>query len=422
MTIGTIRLNQQNAELFSELNKELTSIQGQIGSGKAELKLSENLYDVAKLSAAEERKSESDQFIKNSRRAKNDLEVVDVALDRLQNLTIRLQELAVESANGTMSAAERERYIIEASMIKDEFFEVANQSDSFGNALFSGISGIQKPFVKDLSGAVTYEGSAINRTVNVAPGLPVQQNYSGREVFSNIPGSQSNFSVFNLIDNFVESLKIDLTSNSSSNLFSEGNTTDVVFPSSGAKADISFSISSNGVEQKIAATIYGNDYSKLVSDINTLTGSTGVTAALVNGNRIRLTSSGESVTLSKVSFSNFNPDTSKISILKNSSSDVIDEQISDFRLESGNIRSKITEAFEHFSTKRAEVGAGARRADESELAQQDILMHLEEDINDIKEADLAILLTQLESLMTNKEAAQATFTRITSKSLFDFLG
>ena len=48
MTIGTIRLNQQNAELFSELNKELTSIQGQIGSGKAELKLSENLYDVAK--------------------------------------------------------------------------------------------------------------------------------------------------------------------------------------------------------------------------------------------------------------------------------------------------------------------------------------------------------------------------------------
>jgi hypothetical protein len=47
---------------------------------------------------------------------------------------------------------------------------------------------------------------------------------------------------------------------------------------------------------------------------------------------------------------------------------------------------------------------------------------VEENISEIKEADLASLLTQIEFLMTNKEAAQATFTRITSKSLFDFLG
>ena len=68
------------------------------------------------------------------------------------------------------------------------------------------------------------------------------------------------------------------------------------------------------------------------------------------------------------------------------------------------------------------MGALARRAEENENAQQDVLMMLEENISDIKDADLAALLTQLEFLMTNKEAAQATFTRITSKSLFDFLG
>ena len=41
---------------------------------------------------------------------------------------------------------------------------------------------------------------------------------------------------------------------------------------------------------------------------------------------------------------------------------------------------------------------------------------------EIKDADLASILTQLEFLMTQKDAAQATFTRVTSKSLFDFLG
>ena len=66
--------------------------------------------------------------------------------------------------------------------------------------------------------------------------------------------------------------------------------------------------------------------------------------------------------------------------------------------------------------------ASARRAQESEISMQDILITLEEDISEIKDADLASILTQLEFLMTQKDAAQATFTRITSKSLFDFLG
>ena len=60
MTIGTPRLHQQNVELFAKLNKEMKSLQGQVGSGKADLKLSENLYDISKLSAAEEKKSETD--------------------------------------------------------------------------------------------------------------------------------------------------------------------------------------------------------------------------------------------------------------------------------------------------------------------------------------------------------------------------
>ena len=98
------------------------------------------------------------------------------------------------------------------------------------------------------------------------------------------------------------------------------------------------------------------------------------------------------------------------------------ERITDDRLQSSSINNKIMDAFELFSTARAQVSASSRMAQENEAAAQDILLTLEEDISDIKEADLASLLTQLEFLMTNKEAAQATFTRITSKSLFDFLG
>ena len=422
MVIGTIRLNQQNAELFSELNKELETIQTQVGSGKAELKLSEDLHDISKLSASEEKKSEVEQFVKNAKRARTDLELLDVAFDRLQNLSVRLQELAVESANGIMSAKERERYIVEAEMIKDEFLDVANQNDSFGNALFAGVSGVSTPFQKDLNGTVSYSGSSIARSIKVSQSLATQQNYAGSEVFLNVTSNTGTFSLFNLVDDFIESLKVDLTSVASSNLFSGSSSVDIMLPNTGPQADIEFVLSSNGVDQKITATIYGNDYSELVTKINAVTGSTAISAAMENGNRIRLSNSGDSATITSFKFSNFDADTTKIGIIRNIATDTVDEQISDDRLNSGKLRSNITNVFEHFASKRAEVGASARRAEENESAQQDILMMLEEDISDIKDADLAVLLTQLEFLMTNKEAAQATFTRITSKSLFDFLG
>lgn len=422
MVIGTIRLNQQNAELFSELNKELETIQTQVGSGKAELKLSEDLHDISKLSASEEKKSEVEQFVKNAKRARTDLELLDVAFDRLQNLSVRLQELAVESANGTMSAKERERYIVEAEMIKDEFLDVANQNDSFGNALFAGVSGVSTPFQKDLNGTVSYSGSSIARSIKVSQSLATQQNYAGSEVFLNVTSNTGSFSLFNLVDDFIDSLKVDLTSVASSNLFSGSSSVDIMLPNTGSQADIEFILSSNGVDQKITATIYGNDYSELVTKINAVTGSTAISAAMESGNRIRLSNSGDSATITSFKFSNFDADTTKIGIIRNIATDTVDEQISDDRLNSTKLRSNITNVFEHFSSKRAEVGASARRAEENESAQQDILMMLEEDISDIKDADLAVLLTQLEFLMTNKEAAQATFTRITSKSLFDFLG
>ena len=53
---------------------------------------------------------------------------------------------------------------------------------------------------------------------------------------------------------------------------------------------------------------------------------------------------------------------------------------------------------------------------------QNTLIDLSEDISKIEDADMAELLTKLQELLTNKEAAQATFSRLSSKNLFDFMG
>ena len=422
MTIGTPRLHQQNVELFARLNQELKSLQGQVGSGKADLKLSENLYDISKLSAAEERKSETNQYMQNAKRATKDLEFLDVALDRLQNLTVNLQELVVDSSSDMLSQTERERFILDAQSLKKEIFDLANQNDSFGNSLFGGHSGTKNPFVMDNNGSVSYVGSALKREVKVSPSLYVQQNVAGNELFNNISDGAEKTSIFQLVDDFIFSLENDLNSGYSSNLFSDGGSVDLVFPSSGAEADFEFVLKTGNTENKIEATIYGNDYSQIVDQINALTGSTGISASTVSGNRIRLQGSVEQLNISNFDASNFVSEKSYIGVIKDISSSDVVERINDNRLQIASINDKIKDAFEQFSTARAQVGASSRIAQDNEAAAQDVLVTLEEDMSKIRDADLASLLTRLEFLMTNKEAAQATFTRITSKSLFDFLG
>ena len=422
MTIGTPRLHQQNVELFAKLNQEMKSIQSQVGSGKADLKLSENLHEIAKLNAAEEKIVETNQFMENSKRAATELEFLDVALDRLQNLTVNLQEIAVESGNDMLSTKERERFVNDVERLKKEILDIANMNDSFGNSLFGGVSGEEKPFSIDSKGTVSYVGSALAREVKVSPSLHVRQNFAGNSLFENISSENGKISVFEVIDDLAESLKNDLNSGNSSNLLSNGTTVDLVFPSSGSEGKIEFNLDTGGDKNKISSTIYGNDYSPVVTQINSLTGLTGISASIVDGNKIRLQGSVERLHLSDLVVSDYHPSKSFVGVIKDTSSSTVVEKIAENRLQNGNISIKINDIFDTFATARAEVGASSRRAQENETAAQDILLTIEEDVSDIRDADLASLLTQLEFLMTNKEAAQATFTRITSKSLFDFLG
>ena len=420
MTIGTTRFFGNNSELFSKLNTELQSLQTQAGTGKAELKLANNIDDISKLSAAEEKKSETKQLLSNSQRAQTDLEVMDVAFERLQNLIIRLQELAVESANDTLLPEERERFVIEASMIKSELIDVANQKDNFDNSLFGGVSGAEKPFQQDANGEVNYSGSSMAKEIQVTPGLVVKQNFSGLEVFQKINGLDGDFSVFEVVDDLIDSLKIDLNSGKSSNLFNDTQTTTIKLPNTGPQAHMSLKIEAGEKTINLSQDVFGNDFSALASSINNLTPETGLTATFSGDNELVLTGNINELTISDFVYTGDAEADPSIDVI-NSSDGTITENVAQKDLQSENIRSKITDAFEHFATKRSEVSAAARRAQDAEVSAQDILLVLEEDISEIKDADLASILTQLEFLMTQKDAAQATFTRVTSKSLFDFL-
>jgi flagellar hook-associated protein 3 FlgL len=421
MTIGTTRFFQNNSELFSRLNEDLKSLQSQAGSGKADLKLSESFRDVAKLSAADEMRTQTKQFIANSGRVQTDLETLDLAMDRLQNALIRLQEVSVESSNDVLLPEERQRFIAEAKMLKDEIVEIANQSDSFGNSLFGGVSGKHLPFEMSGDGKVSFLGSAMAKQISVSNGLTVMQNFSGADVFLNAKGPNGNFSVFELVDDLVSSLSQDLNSGTSSNLLLNANSVVLEMPDTGSEAELSLTFRTPSGTAEFTSTVYGNDYFALESQINSQTTATGISATYLGGNRISLQSTSDELVVESFTSKGMTDAAPKLKAL-DPITFAIKETISQIALNNSDISARITDAFEHFATKRAEVSAASRRAQDAEEANMDILVSLEEDIAEIEDADLAAILTRIEMLMVQKDAAQATFTRITSKSLFDFLG
>ena len=422
MTITTSGFYQKNIDNLTRLNNDVGDIQVQVSTGKKSLSLKNDVREISHLNATEEHKSEISQFKNNAGRIISDLGKIDNSFAQLENATIRLQEIHVQTSNGLISPQERNLFKLEVEGIKQEILNIANRRDAFGKGIFAGDSGNAQPFGVDNFGLIRYSGSAAERSLQVSRDNQLRQNFSGDEVFLSAGSAGEKFSIFDAIDSFSRSLDFAIQPGISSNLLSTGNSVDLVFNPGGQATNYKFDLVANGTTYKVDANVYGNDFNGVVAGINSHTGSTGVTAVVSSQNKITL--SGVGVDLRIKNFSTDLPSTSDqyIAVQKVVSSNVTDETILPLSLGSAEVEKKLHEVFEHFVKMRVDLGSSVNTAQNIEQSTRDTLVDLNENISQIEDAEMSELLTKLQGLLTNKEAAQATFSRLSSKTLFDYLG
>ena len=422
MSITTSGFYQKNIDLFSRLNKDVADIQVQVSTGNKSLSLKNNLQEISHLNASEEHKLEVTQFNNNAERAISDLEKVDTSFGQLSNAAVRLKELFVESTNGFRSLDQRKMFKVQIASIKTEIMDIANGTDALGNGYFSGDSGVAEPFKIDNFGKISYSGSASAKSLQISRNSQLRQNFSGAEVFLSAGQANAKFSVFDAIDSFSQSLDYEIAPKQSSNLLSNGTSLDFVFPGSGQEANFKFDLVANGTSYAIDSNVYGNDFSSVVAKINSHSGSSGVTAVVSSNNKITI--SGTGVDLKVENYVTDLPVSldRSIGVQKTVASNVNDEIILPNSMTNAKVESQIYDVFEHFSSMRADLGAAVQTAQNVAESAQETLVNLNVDILNIKEADMTDLLTKLQNLLNNKEAAQATFSRISSKNLFDYFG
>ena len=422
MTISTSGFYQKNIDLFSRLNNDVSDLQVQVSTGKKSLSLTRDIQDISLLNATEEHKLEITQFKNNAEQVVSDLERIDISFEQLQNASVRLKELHIESSNGFLTSEERRLFQIEIAGIKKEILSLANGQDALGNGYFSGTSVAAKPFEINNLGEVNYVGSAVNKTLQVSRGSDLRQNFSGSEVFLSAASGNEKFSIFEALDEFSRSLDHNMPSGVSSNLLSNGAAVDVVLPASGQVNEYKFDLSANGALYNIKAHVYGNDFNGLVAAINAHTSASGITAVVSSANKIRLSGNGIDLKISNFVTDLPNTTDQSIGVQKRVGSNTNDEIILPVSLSNLAVQNKLHNVFEHFISKRTELGVASSTAQNFVDSTQNTLIDLNEDISKIEDADMAELLTKLQGLLTNKEAAQATFSRLSSKNLFDFMG
>ena len=422
MTISTSGFYQKNIDLFSRLNNDVSDLQVQVSTGKKSLSLTRDIQDISLLNATEEHKLEITQFKNNAEQVVSDLERIDISFEQLQNASVRLKELHIESSNGFLTSEERRLFQIEIAGIKKEILSLANGQDALGNGYFSGTSVAAKSFEINNLGEVNYVGSAVNKTLQVSRDSDLRQNFSGTEVFLSANTGSEKFSIFEALDEFSRSLDYGIYSGSSSNLLSNGTAVDVVLPASGQKNEYKFDLSANGAIYNVEAHVYANDFNGLVAAINEHTSASGITAVVSSANKIRLSGNGVDLKISNFVTDLPNTADQSIGVQKTLGSNVSDEIILPHSLSNLAVQNKLHNVFEHFISKRTELGVASSTAQNFVDSTQNTLIDLSEDISKIEDADMAELLTKLQGLLTNKEAAQATFSRLSSKNLFDFMG
>ena len=425
MQVSTKLFNQQQLQQFSSTTEKLQDLQNKIGSGKNILKASDDPIGAVQLSGLNVVKGQIEQFERNVNSAADRITLLDKNLENLGSIMVRAQELVIQASSDTLGASDREAIALEVDEMKKEILSVANAQDSNGSFLFSGYKTNTMPFVEDISGKINYKGDRGLSSLSISESRVIETTLDGGTLFQSVKNpSGANVSIFLMLEDISNSIR-----SASSGVESVKSTgiAELTFQNQN-QGKWTFDLTGNLGTRTITTEITGEDPSEFVKQINL--SSTGITATINDdGKTIKLTDTTngpiEIKNLSVYGINSAQKDPTSFFTVQpqdgaGNSIGKLQKLFDNNQLPSKQI-DNIASTQVHISNNRGAVGARSN----SLLRQTDLLadrrLAVEKDVSDINEADLAELVTNLQSMLTGMQASQQSFVKISQLNLFDYL-
>ena len=422
MKISTKLFNQQQVSRFGKLNEEIQSLQNKISTGKNIVQASDDPIGAVNLSGLQQVKERFGQYSRNADNAINRLTIADTALQSVTTLMVRAKELAIQAANDTFGAQDREALALELEEMKNEMFSVANSTDSSGAFIFGGYHTNTQPFQKDNDLNILYKGDRGTNAVSVSETRTIGTTLDGGSVFMAVKSGSAVSPMFTILEDIINSIRTASES--------------VVEASAVGKATLqinnenpgnySFNLSDSSSSVDISVDLPSSDLSGLVTAINAA--GLNITATL-SGSTITLVDDNNGpITIKDLQIEGI--DRSEKTPKSFLTFDAVDgagtslghpQILYDKNQTIQNRLDDIKSVQEHIANQKAVIGARTNSLERQKelLAQRNI--QVSEDMSEISDSDLAALVTELQGQITGLQASQQAFVKISNLSLFQYL-
>jgi len=328
----------------------------------------------------------------------------------LQSVTSLLHDvktLIVQAGNGTMTNTDRQYIATELQGRFDELLGLANTRDGVGNYMFAGFQTATQPFTASNSGA-NYAGDQ---------GTLQLQVHTARQ----IPVAQNGYGLFERIDSTGTGALASAAgaANTGGAQVSRPTVTDAsLVPNPPDSYSIAFS-TVLGVKSYVVT--------------NTTTGVAGAVTPYVSGDPIALgglevkvtdktaaPADGDTFTVAPANNQGiFTTLKDLINILQTPASTVIERGNLTRGLSIAN--ANVDKSLDHVLTARASIGASMKEVDSLDALGEDINVQYAQSLADLQDLDYVQAITELTKQQTALQAAQQSYIKVTSLSLFNFL-
>lgn len=427
MQVSTKLFNDQQVRQFGKLTADIQQKQEKIASGKAILKASDDPVAAAKLSAAREQEQLLTRFEDNAYKAQLRLDASDKTINEAMTVMTRISELATQARNPGYDGFSRKAILTEVKALRETLIDLANTRDSYGQSLFSGYNTDEDAFVRETDGSVSYNGDRGVHTVQVSENVTVATGLDGESAFGRIETVNGRKSVFEIVDGVMASIDPLREINE---IATANRRAEISLELPRQNQDWSLTLQGSLGAVKIEATLAEGAEEKLADAINAKSDQTGVTAEYdEDTGKITLTeAASETITVQDIEIEGQElASTSSDYYLRFASVDEYGQEVGAARILTdedqllGRGIENLMSSINHLSIQQAVLGAQMSKAAIQEDVLQSRKLAVTKDISAMGDADLAKLVTELQSQLTNRDAAQQAFAKIGQQSLFDYI-
>ena len=411
ISLSTSWMYQQSVNTMLNQEDALSVSENQVSTGNAINVPSDNPTGAAQIVGLNHILAQNTEYTSNITSANTRLSTESDTLGSISSLLNSVNDLGLSSLNGSLSTSDLSNIATELTQSRNQLLQLANTTDSNGQALFAGTSTTTTPFVMNNStGAVTYAGNDQQSFVSIGQGLQVANSDSGTALFMNLPAGNGTF---------VASAG---SSNTGSLIVGANSVTDTAaYQAATASGPLNDTIT------------FGTNGTYSVTDAagNPVDDSSGnpITGTYTNGGTISF--DGMSVTMSGTPAAgdtvNIQSDTASntqdvfttlnnmINALQSGQSGAALNNTLNQQLESLN------QAMSSVSTTTAAVGSRIDTLQQQQSTYSDLSVTYQSALSDVQNVNMATAISNLSLQSTALQASQQVFAKVQGTSLFNYL-